>query len=1157
VTGAPLYLVSACTSGEEFVAAFRRYADKNGLFIPIGEPLQIGRRARFAVTLRDGGVMIEGCAEVISSARTASVLHGRVGMTLRFLEPDEASQTTLGELERARLAMRPAPPSIPPRPAEIPAEPRPVPPPVQGRIDAVNALAQCVAIGDPDPPPPPPPIATPRARTKSMPPASPGIARPGPPLTPTDGGLGVAPMSAGGTRFGPPLTPTETGLGIAPRGPMMPRPSNAPPPAPAASPRATPQPDALRPRADAASAAAPAISAISSGPTSDTFVAVVPPAPPAMPGPLTPGPTSPTGSRQAAEIPAVLRAPTLPGTAPPIAPSRTTTRPGAAPAPAPPPSPVPRPSAAPVAPPREGPISATLTAVPIPSTTPGSAPTEVGGILVEPLPSSDPAIAIVATAVSDDASARTQVQGRAPSPEPLEPSPPIVAAPRSALLEIEIAEPTDISQGPPEPPADLSPCETSELPPPLTIELPSPDAVEPSLDGDEPSLVDEPPRPRKTALGFAAVPAPVVEMAVAETASAPPEASTSAQVTAVIAAAGDEAIGSDGVTPGAPATGVTAPMLPPEARFQPAVDELTPSEGWTMPPDNAVWPRAGAAVGGYPATDPELQRETVSMRTPRSAAPGNPRDLGPPTGDVPHTSETLPPSDTLPPTHTLPPRAPDSAPPQPPILPGGALSSPAGAAAALPSGDWLIARDPNAPDGWSAPFQTITPPPYADGRTVAPLAANAPIPDAEPRGQTLRGNEIAVEPKVQIDPTLIEPIPVQPFPMQPVSAPPIATQTMPAIAMLPDTRLRPMPSDGSQQAMPLDNPFADSVVSSPGLAGYGAPPAAIEAPPMNMMMAVAQSSPFLRQQAQAAMQAGPATTYPGPDYQMAGPDYQMAAMTGVHDPRFASDAALPAQAGQRRVIIVLVSALVAAVIGIAILLALGDSRDTPASGSSIPHRERSSIAPPKPPATAPTQPSPPSSPEPALPATVPAPGAPPAPAASGAPGTAPGDQPAAAAAAAPIADPPTAGACFADVASVPAGAEILIDQTHVIGTTPQKVALPCGKPIELVIRKAKLVAATRTVTPTREGARLRVALAKPTFLVKVSSTPAGATISLNGRSLGVTPTTVKVPAFESSVLMIVKDGFATETETVAPRSNGLAVHAELKRLERGERKKPW
>lgn len=147
-TGAPIYLVSACANGEEFVAAFRRYADKTGLFVPMAEPLPSGRKGRFAVTLRDGGVMLEGEAEIVSSAKTPSVLHGRAGMTIRFIEPDDTSKTVLVELERARLAMKPPAPSVSPRPAEIPAEPRPVVPVPAGRIDANNALAECVAIGD-------------------------------------------------------------------------------------------------------------------------------------------------------------------------------------------------------------------------------------------------------------------------------------------------------------------------------------------------------------------------------------------------------------------------------------------------------------------------------------------------------------------------------------------------------------------------------------------------------------------------------------------------------------------------------------------------------------------------------------------------------------------------------------------------------------------------------------------------------------------------------------------------------------------------------------------------------------------------------------------------------------------------------------------------
>lgn len=148
-TGATLYLVSACGSAEEFVAAFRRYADRTGLFIPSAAPLPAGRRGRLALTLKDGGVMIEGEAEILQSSSRATVLYGRPGMTVKFTEPDELSKIVIGELEKARLAMRPAPPSVPPRPAEIPAEPRPVVPAIGGRIDAANALAECVVIGDP------------------------------------------------------------------------------------------------------------------------------------------------------------------------------------------------------------------------------------------------------------------------------------------------------------------------------------------------------------------------------------------------------------------------------------------------------------------------------------------------------------------------------------------------------------------------------------------------------------------------------------------------------------------------------------------------------------------------------------------------------------------------------------------------------------------------------------------------------------------------------------------------------------------------------------------------------------------------------------------------------------------------------------------------
>ena len=69
----------------------------------------------------------------------------------------------------------------------------------------------------------------------------------------------------------------------------------------------------------------------------------------------------------------------------------------------------------------------------------------------------------------------------------------------------------------------------------------------------------------------------------------------------------------------------------------------------------------------------------------------------------------------------------------------------------------------------------------------------------------------------------------------------------------------------------------------------------------------------------------------------------------------------------------------------------------------------------------------------------------------------------------------TAGDCVAELSSVPAGAEIVLDQ-HTLGVTPRKLKLPCG-PVELTFRKGKL-SATRSLTLTPSGTKLKVALKK-------------------------------------------------------------------------------
>jgi hypothetical protein len=751
VTGAPIYLVSACASGEEFAAAFRRYADKNGLFVPIREPLPAGTRSRFAVALKDGGVMIEGEAEILSSAPTPSSLHGRIGMTLRFLEPDHASKTVLDELVRARLSMRPPPPSVPPRRAEIPAEPRPVPPPVQGRIDAVNALAECVVVRDTSalvpPAAPAPTVAPPKAGPKPFAPGVPAAsslgtasrAAPSPPAAPPDPPA-ISGFSRTMTAVKPLLDPgptSDTLVAATPPEPpptlpespgLLPEPSGLPPPEPPAPPlRESPaaarsEPPGVPPPEPftttlVGTSVAPSIAAPPTQPRhaiemqavlpqtiTEPHALVAPAAPTPAPAAPAPAAADPAGSAPAVPAPA---APT------PAAPASA----ALGPPPLPPP---------PVELVRTGTDSITMTAVPVPSAT-SSATTDPGGVVVGPLPpidNLDPAPS------PDDTSARTQVHAGAPRPEPaaasllgssdenldpshvstfigtppiprvappasplpavLTPAPPIVPPARPGFPEIEIAEPTEISPGPPEPP----PAEDIK-------------ATVPEI----PRL-----RQRKTVLGV------------------------------VVAPSG-------------------APVLPASASVRPA------------------------------------------------------------------------------------------------------------APARLPSGNWAIALDPQAPDGWSEPFALVLPEHLAG----APKRPTPPLPPTSPSGEPP-----VSEPKVQIDPTLIAP----PGPV--ASNPP----------------LKPMPPEAS---LP---------------------------PPMNMAP-VPQEVPFLGPHGPSVTHSDPVPDYPmNPSYQMvpmadlSAPELPSPGSSGLETPRYASETTLPAQTRRHVLVIVLLSALLIVVTGIVVLAVLRTRQHT-------------------------------------------------------------------------------------------------------------------------------------------------------------------------------------------------------------------------------------
>jgi hypothetical protein len=127
----------------------------------------------------------------------------------------------------------------------------------------------------------------------------------------------------------------------------------------------------------------------------------------------------------------------------------------------------------------------------------------------------------------------------------------------------------------------------------------------------------------------------------------------------------------------------------------------------------------------------------------------------------------------------------------------------------------------------------------------------------------------------------------------------------------------------------------------------------------------------------------------------------------------------------------------------------------------------------------------------------------------------------------------------------PRGAEVSWkDQVAIV---PTVLPLPCGIEVSLTFRKANYLDAIRKVTATAGGKPVIARLQKATISIEISSTPAGATISLGKRWLGVTPATIKLPVSSPSVLTLAKDGYEPGTQTIRPADDDRPVHVTLSR----------
>lgn len=954
-TGAPIYLVSACSSGEEFISAFRRYADRNGvMFIPIAEPLPAGRRGRFALALSNGGVMVEGQAEVVSSARTPSVLYGRVGMTVKFLAPDEPSQTILSELEKARTSLKPPAPSIPPRPAEIPAEPRSKPPAPGGRIDAVNALAECVVIGDVS-----------------------SLSR--------DSDLGTIPPPMGKTPSGPVPIP----LTKAPSGPVpVAAPKSSSGPVPVAAPKS------------------------SSGPVAK---------PPPVPGATMPPPFKP---------------PAKPPLVPPDRPKSA--------------------SMPPVVPPLPASIQG-KTGVSLTATTLGMPP-------IRPAASTMPA-------------------PNAPPPPKLEAKP------------LGIAEP---------PPPIIAP------PPPI---VPSPPV----------------PASREEAVAAALKFAKAVEAAGAlpdETVKGVPS--------------GMELVGLTQTIRGTkPATMNIAP--PPPIQYPGGVESDEKTDLTTIPPapDGARRTEIGVAVtptgalvlpSAAPRRTPndDETRETTEMA---AQEPTSPRDvlvpveqvdpLGStdaairlskiqPTVEEPSGDWTMSTGDGL---LTITPRKP---------APDAEKSGPA---KGTPAGDYIIALDPSRPDGWSEPSKVEKRPEgeLPPGPPVSTIASDKLL-DSESRAQPEITRD---EPKIQIDPTLIEPL----TPM------PVATAVSDDDLADPPAPMPPPPS--ASTPLPLTAPPSQQMMAEPGAVpimpsstapGMGpipmTPPRPMPGPmPGSFVTPVAGNPTFAN--ASGSSPAMVETMHVRGNARTDLTDGNTGFFRETGDiPRLGTEDGLSRpvqQRANRRTMIIIASAAGAVLLAVILIMALGGKKKSsaPPPPKATPKSETAppSTAPPPKTEVAPVQPTTPAEDVQAV-----APVEPTTP-------TAKQQEPV-------VESAPTD--CPTTITSVPPEAEVTIG-SEVKGPTPVTITLPCGAPVKVSLKKARYQTTTRDVTPKPNSKPIKIALARMTFTVKVSSSPPGATVTLNGKTLGMTPTIAKVPLGETSILKITKDGYAPETSKVTPKTTSVTV----------------
>lgn len=123
------------------------------------------------------------------------------------------------------------------------------------------------------------------------------------------------------------------------------------------------------------------------------------------------------------------------------------------------------------------------------------------------------------------------------------------------------------------------------------------------------------------------------------------------------------------------------------------------------------------------------------------------------------------------------------------------------------------------------------------------------------------------------------------------------------------------------------------------------------------------------------------------------------------------------------------------------------------------------------------------------------------------------------------------GPCKLTVATTPAGSTISLDGKS-LAPSPLTIATTCDKH-QIQIEHVRYETTTRSITlDEAKPGTLEVSLNRPTHAVSMTSTPPGATIFIDGRRAGTTPTVVNVIGFQKLKLEFKKTGYLPQNTTL-------------------------